>query len=155
MEDKDKRIGRMRYFMEMASLSAQRGTCLRNKVGCVLVFDNRIKSVGYNSSHKGTLHCEEVGGPDNCIHNDHCIRTLHAEEAAVLNLEKRFEKDLSAYITHEPCLRCHKILAAAGVIQIYYLYDYGDFSDLEKEIKESLNCSSWKISDITDLYGDI
>ena len=155
MEDKDKRIGRMRYFMEMASLSAQRGTCLRNKVGCVLVFDNRIKSVGYNSSHRGTLHCEEAGGPDNCIYNDHCIRTLHAEEAAVLNLEKRFDGDLVAYITHEPCLHCHKILAAAGVNKIYYLYSYGDFNNIEKEIKKSLNCELYKVSGGEGLYGDI
>ena len=137
MEDKEKRLSKNDYFMEMAILSSLRGTCLRMKVGCVLVYGNRVKSVGYNSSHPGTDHCEEVGC---CLENGHCIRTLHAEEAAVLNLEKRFHSGLDAYITHEPCLHCHKILAAAGVNKVYYLSSYGKFSKEEWDIKRSLDC---------------
>ena len=142
MEDKEKRLSKNDYFMEMAILSSLRGTCLRMKVGCVLVYGNRVKSVGYNSSHPGTDHCEEVGC---CLENGHCIRTLHAEEAAVLNLEKRFHSGLEAYITHEPCLHCHKILAAAGVSKIYYLNSYGKFSNREKKIKDSLGCGLVKL----------
>jgi len=137
MENKTKRLSKDSYFMGMAILSSQRGTCLRTKVGCVIVYKNRIKAVGYNSSHPGTEHCEEVGC---CIEEGHCIRTLHAEEAAVLNLEKRFNKGLEAYITHEPCLHCHKILAAAGVNKVYYLNSYGNFSNKEKSIKDTLGC---------------
>ena len=142
MENKTKRLSKKDYFIKMAILSSYRGTCLRTKVGCVLVYENRIKSVGYNSSHPGSPHCEEVGC---CIEKNHCIRTLHAEEAAVLNLEKRFKGDLIAYITHEPCLHCHKILASAGVNMIYYVRSYGNFSEKELKIKESLNCKLEKV----------
>lgn len=152
MEDKTKRLNKNNYFMEMAILSSQRGTCLRMKVGCVLVYKNRIKSVGYNSSHPGTDHCEEVGC---CLEKGHCIRTLHAEEAAVLNLEKRFHSGLEAYITHEPCLHCHKILAAAGVGKIYYLNNYGEFSKKEGDIKRSLNCTLIQIKKKGDRNGEI
>ena len=49
------------YFMEMAFLVAKRSTCLRRKVGAVVVKDKRVLSTGYNGSPKGTMHCEDLG----------------------------------------------------------------------------------------------
>ena len=137
MEDKEKRLDKNIYFMEMAWLSSRRGTCPRSKVGCVLVYKNRVKAIGYNSSHKGTPHCTEVGCS---MVKGHCLRTLHAEESAVLNLEKRYDDGLIAYVTHEPCLHCHKILAAAGVYKAYYYQGYGSFTKQEADLKRSLDC---------------
>lgn len=50
------------YFMAMAELVAERSTCLRRKVGAVLVRDKMVLSTGYNGAPKGLLHCEELGG---------------------------------------------------------------------------------------------
>ena len=49
------------YFMDMAQLVSTRSTCLRRKVGAVIVKDKRVLSTGYNGSPKGTRHCEELG----------------------------------------------------------------------------------------------
>ena len=49
------------YFMEMARLVSTRSTCLRRKVGAVIVKDKRVLSTGYNGSPRGTRHCEELG----------------------------------------------------------------------------------------------
>ena len=49
------------YFMEMARLVSTRSTCLRRKVGAVIVKDKRVLSTGYNGSPRGTRHCEEMG----------------------------------------------------------------------------------------------
>ena len=49
------------YFMEMAELVSSRSTCLRRKVGAVIVKEKRVLSTGYNGSPKGTKHCEELG----------------------------------------------------------------------------------------------
>ncbi|MBS7618264.1 hypothetical protein KEJ25_06655, partial [Candidatus Bathyarchaeota archaeon] len=49
------------YFMEMARLVAKRSTCLRKKVGAVLVKDRRVISTGYNGAPKGLPHCSETG----------------------------------------------------------------------------------------------
>jgi len=130
------RIRRHTYFMEIAKLAAQRGTCPRAKVGCVLVGeDNRIKATGYNSSHSGSPHCENNG----CnVVDEHCIRTIHAEVAAVLNLERRYT-NLTAYVTHQTCISCYKILTAAGVAAIIYWESYGEdfeeFQQLRREIR--------------------
>jgi dCMP deaminase len=129
------RLGRKEYFMSIAELAAQRGTCSRAQVGCVLVDDrNRIKATGYNSSHPGSCHCDDHG----ClVSQGHCIRTIHAEVAAVLNLEKQYN-NLTAYVTHEPCMNCYKILTAAGIKKIYYKLAYGEhaaeYYELQNEI---------------------
>ena len=116
-----KRLDRDTYFMQLACLTAQRGTCPRAIVGCVVVTSgNRIVSTGYNSSYPGTPHCDDEG----ClIHEAHCVRCLHAEEAAILKLEKRYQ-NLKVYVTHEPCIHCYKILCNSGVEEIYYLKSY-------------------------------
>ncbi len=49
------------YFMEMARLVSTRSTCLKRKVGVVIVKDKRVLSTGYNGSPRGTHHCKELG----------------------------------------------------------------------------------------------
>ena len=145
----NKRINRHAYFMEIAKLAAQRGTCPRAKVGCVLVggMDNRIKATGYNSSHPGSPHCSDVG----CVVcEDHCIRTIHAEVAAVLNLEKRYD-NLVAYITHKACLHCYKILTAAGVKQIVYYERYGKDSGEFSALRKEIGVNPWCFEDLHDV----
>ena len=67
-----KSLSRPNYFMKMAELTALRGTCNRLQVGCVLVNaeNNRIAAVGYNSSHKGTPHCNTHKQPSACHFDD-------------------------------------------------------------------------------------
>lgn len=130
-----KRLNREDYYMKVAELTALRGTCKKLQVGCVLVDEHthRIVAVGYNSSHKGQPHCID----DDClIFNNHCIRTLHAETAAVLNLERKYEK-LICYTTHNPCINCFKILVGANVKTIWFLNDYDDGQrvELNKDLK--------------------
>lgn len=128
------RVSRIDYFLGLAVLAASRGTCKRAKVGCVLTRNNKVIATGYNSSHRGTPHCDEVG----CLIKDgHCVRCLHAEEAAVLNLEKRYE-DIVAYVTHSPCLHCYKIMTGAGVKVIHYINDVEEYSQSELQYPHKL-----------------
>ena len=47
--------------MSMAELVATRSTCLRRKVGAVIVKEKRVLTTGYNGAPKGLRHCAEVG----------------------------------------------------------------------------------------------
>ena len=49
------------YFLLMAQVAASRSTCLRRRVGAVLVRDKQILSTGYNGAPRGVSHCEAVG----------------------------------------------------------------------------------------------
>lgn len=115
---KNKRLERNTYYLSLAHIVSNRGSCPRAQVGCVLVHKNRVVGTGYNSSHQGTAHCDDVGClPDN---DGKCQRTIHAEVSAVLSMDNPHSA-LLAYVTHEPCMHCYKIMSAANVKHIYYL----------------------------------
>ena len=85
----DERPSYEEYFMEMAHVVAKRSTCLRRRVGAILVKDKHILSTGYNGAPKGLKHCSETG----CLRADHHIpsgerheicRGLHAEQNAII-----------------------------------------------------------------------
>lgn len=49
------------YFIEIASAVSKRSTCIRRKVGAILVKNKRILATGYNGAPTGLSHCVEVG----------------------------------------------------------------------------------------------
>ena len=57
------RLGRDEYFIAMAKLVAQRATCLRRAVGCVLTNEHgHVLATGYNGVARGQPHCNEETG---------------------------------------------------------------------------------------------
>lgn len=132
------------YFMEITQLVAQRSTCDRAFVGCVLVnSDHRIVSTGYNGTASGNPHCIDVG---HRMRDGHCIATIHAEMNALLYCAKEGipAKGSICYVTHFPCLNCTKALIQAGISAIYYHEAYR-VDDYALEILERNNVSLKKI----------
>lgn len=111
------------YFMDIAEVTSNRSTCLRRKVGCVLVQDRRIVSTGFNGSMRGAKHCTDVG----CLTPAGvCVRTIHAEINAVCQAAKGGVQIEGAvcYVTCKPCFGCLKTLANSGIGHVYYRDDY-------------------------------
>ena len=132
------RIDRQQYFMQLAELTAKRGTCDRLKVGAVLVKGNRVVATGYNGSPPGLAHCDDVG---HLIINGHCERTVHAEQNAIATAAK-FGISLygaTMYITHEPCFTCKKLIISAGIEHVLYKHAYVD-KRTPKEYEKALDC---------------
>jgi dCMP deaminase len=113
------------YFMQITVQVARRSTCPRATVGAVIVRDRRILTTGYNGAPAGLPHCTEVG----CLMvNGHCVRTLHAEQNAIIQ-GALYGVDVSAstiYVTHQPCLICAKMIINAGIQRVVYAGDYPD-----------------------------
>jgi len=112
------------YFLEIALKVAERSTCSKAHVGCVLVKDKRIIATGYNGSIYGLDHCDDVGHLLNA--EGRCIRTIHAEQNALIQCAKygvQVEGAI-AYVTHEPCETCSKLLNQASVTRIVYAIPY-------------------------------
>jgi len=129
------------YFMQMAKLAATRSTCLRRKVGAVIVKDSHVLSTGYNGSPRGVSHCEEKGClrvlmnvPSGTRHE--LCRGVHAEQNAVTQAAYfgTSVKDATIYTTTFPCSLCAKILINSGIKEIVYNEGYMD--DLSKDILE-------------------
>ena len=131
------------YFMEMAHVVAKRSTCLRRKVGAILVKDKHILSTGYNGAPKGLKHCSEVGClreklqvPSGQRHE--ICRGLHAEQNAIIQAAVfgTSIRDSILYCTNTPCVVCAKMLINAGVKEIVFSGDYPD-ELAKKMIQES------------------
>jgi dCMP deaminase len=121
------------YFMEIAELVKKRSTCLRRKIGAVIVKDNRILTTGYNGAPPGAKHCDEVG----CLREIMSIpsgerqelcRALHAEQNAVIQAAKYGIpiEGSTIYTTTYPCVICAKILIASNIKRIVYKGAYPD-----------------------------
>lgn len=121
----NKRPGWDELFVSMAILSSSRGSCDRKLIACVLVNNKKIVGSGYNGSMAGTPTCDEVGHD---MLNNHCVRTLHAEQNALANSWGDLH-DATAYITATPCLNCIKELGQKGISRIVYAGHYDNQDD--------------------------
>ncbi|MFH1655989.1 MAG: cytidine/deoxycytidylate deaminase family protein [Candidatus Omnitrophota bacterium] len=121
------------YFSDVADIVATRSTCLRRKVGAVIVKEKRILATGYNGVPSGLRHCLDVG----CIREKLKIpsgqrhelcRGLHAEQNAILQAVVHHIdiKDSILYITNQPCIICAKMLINAQVKEIIISAGYPD-----------------------------
>ena len=122
------------YFMEITDLVATRATCLRRKVGAIIVKDRRILATGYNGPPEGVPHCDELGG---CIREKLNIpsgqrqelsRAVHAEQNAIIQAAKMGTNidNTTLYSTNHPCFICAKMLINAGVKKIVFREGYPD-----------------------------
>ncbi len=122
------------YFMQMAELTAQRSTCMRRKVGAVIVKDRHAIATGYNGAPHGIAHCEERGGclrqklgvPSGQRH-ELCM-ALHAEQNAIIQAASMGHaiEGGTIYITHQPCVICAKMIINAGIQRIVVKEGYPD-----------------------------
>ena len=121
------------YFFQIAQQVATRSTCLRRRVGAVLVKDKRILSTGYNGAPKSISHCIDVG----CLREQMKVpsgerhelcRALHAEQNAIVQAALHGVKieGSTLYCTHQPCSLCAKMIINAGIVEVYFDEGYPD-----------------------------
>ncbi len=121
------------YFMGITELVAQRSTCLRRKVGAIIVRDKRIITTGYNGVPVHIRHCAEVGclreqqGVPSGERHELC-RGLHAEQNAIIQgaLHGVSLAGATLYCTNQPCAICSKMLINARIVSISYKEGYDD-----------------------------
>jgi dCMP deaminase len=141
LNNNKERINWDQYFMSIAILASVRSSCDRLKVGCVLVKNKRVISMGYNGFLPNANH-------NSIIINNHEQATVHAEQNAISDAANRgisVNKSV-AYITHYPCVNCFKILVASGIEVIKYLNDYKNDSTIDQIINDGVLINIVKIS---------
>jgi len=121
------------YFMGIVELVGRRSTCLRRKVGAVLVKERRLLSTGYNGAPSGLRHCIDVG----CLREQGNVpsgerhelcRGLHAEQNAIIQaaFHGASVKDATLYCSTHPCVICAKMIINAGIIRVIISEGYRD-----------------------------
>ena len=136
------------YFLKMAHLVSERGTCARRKVGCILVNSKKhVIATGYNGVSSGQEHCidnpckgarlKSGQGLDLC-------EAIHAEQNALLQCKDVYDID-TVYCTLSPCIHCLKLLLNTSAKHIIFMEKYVDADPLgEYWMKHTLGRSgSW------------
>ena len=137
---KNDRLSKNAYFMKIANVVSQRSTCVKRKVGAVLIKDSHIISTGYNGAPAGFKHCTS----ESCVRknlkpgeNPELCRGIHAEvnciiQAAIHGTSIKGETTL--YTTTFPCMSCLKLIINAGIKKVVYKEGY----NMENKVKEEL-----------------
>ena len=121
------------YFLNIAHLVSTRSTCLRRKVGAVIVKNKQVLATGYNGAPSGITHCDKVG----CLRDElgvpsgqrhELCRALHAEQNAFLQAARHGVslEGATLYITTQPCSICAKMIINVGIRKIIIEGDYPD-----------------------------
>lgn len=128
------RPSKTEYYLNIAREVAQRSTCLRRRVGAVIIRKDQIISTGYAGAPRGTPNCIDVGS---CVRVEANIpsgeryelcRSVHAEANAIINAARAgvsllngtmyiHVENLNGSITEEAnsCLMCQRIIINAGL----------------------------------------
>ncbi len=115
------------YFISLLEPLGRRGTCDRGRSGAVIVSEsNTILATGYVGSPPGQPHCDEVGHMMRTVTDEegngsqHCVRTLHAEENAILQCAKDGIKlrGATVYCKMVPCYNCAMRIVRVGIKRV-------------------------------------
>ena len=133
----EERRDKINYYLDIAETITERGTCMRNNYGSVIVKNDEIISTGYTGAPRGRENCIDLGYctkkekfPE--IHHggyDAC-RSVHAEQNAMLSVARRDMIGATMYLVgkrvdtneYEPgansCQMCRKMIINAGIKEL-------------------------------------
>ena len=133
MERRDK----INYYLDLAEVVSQRGTCIRRRYGAVIVKNDEVISTGYVGAPRGRQNCSDLG---KCIREELKIprgeryelcRSVHAEANAIISAPR--DKMLGSslflcgidvptgnYVENGSCCSmCKRMVINAGIEKVY------------------------------------
>ena len=114
--------------MQCAKTFAELSYAKRAQVGCIIVKNNRIISIGYNGMPSGwDNNCEDITRDSNGTTTlKSKPEVLHAETNAIAKVAQSSDsaQGASLFCTHMPCLDCAKLIHQSGISEVYYRDDY-------------------------------
>lgn len=122
------RITRDYMKLKMLELLAMRSTCLRRRVGCLIVRDDRIISTGYNGLPSGMPNCCNTG---ECLKekfkSEEYKVCIHSEQNALMQCAKLgiSADGADLYVNADVCMTCAKLILAAGIKRVIVIRDFG------------------------------
>lgn len=107
---------------KLAKKLATKSTHTKHHVGCVIAYNNKVWSMGFNKMKTHTK-------------SNHAFKMIHAEVDAFIGRNRRIFAGCDAYVYRQtkngnpamakPCEACEKVLRAEGIETVYYTTDGG------------------------------
>ena len=130
------RVDKVNYYLDIAESVAERGTCLRNNYGSIIVKNDEIISTGYTGAPRGRKNCIDLGyctrqkyempsgkGYERC-------RSVHSEQNAIISAARKDTIGATLYLVginqrngeyvkdNEPCSFCKRMIINAGIEKV-------------------------------------
>ncbi len=124
------------YYLDMADVARERGTCLRRNFGAVIVKNDAIVSTGYVGAPRGRANCCDLGV---CMRQkmniprgeryEYC-RSVHAEANAIINASREQMLGATLYLVGREaaddtlvtdancCTMCKRMIINAGIDRV-------------------------------------
>jgi len=143
------RIGKKRYYLEIAKAVALRSSCTRAKYGAIVVRNDAIVSTGYNGPIRGGVNCYEYGCIKDVLDLPHgrsydLCPAVHGEENAILNAARNGSSVLGGTlylygldpktgraIDSVPCDRCKRAIINSGIVKVVTIKANGDIVEYD------------------------
>ena len=130
------RVDKINYYLDIAESVSERGTCLRNNYGSIIVKNDEIISTGYTGAPRGRKNCIDLGyctrqkyempsgkGYERC-------RSVHSEQNAIISAARKDMIGATLYLVginqrngeyvkdNEPCSFCKRMIINAGIEKV-------------------------------------
>jgi dCMP deaminase len=150
------------YFLKILDTVSERATCDRGRNGCIIVKDKRVLTTGYVGSPPGLPHCDEIGHDMRKVFDEqgnvsqHCVRTVHAEQNAILQAAKFgiSIEGATMYVKLEPCRVCAMMIISAGIKRVVCKKRY-HAADETREMFKQAGIELVAMSEETENYANI
>ena len=130
------RTDKYNYYLDIAEVILERGTCLRKNYGSVIVKNDEIIATGYTGSPRGTVNCSDIG---RCMREEMKIergtryelcRSVHSEANAIISASRSDMIGSSLYLVGREvktgqyvlnansCIMCKRLIINAGIVQV-------------------------------------
>lgn len=112
------------YFMGVALLASMRSKDPNTQVGaCIVDYENRILSTGYNGFPSGCSDDEFPWEREGAFGDTKYPFVVHAELNAILNARGKNLTNSKIYVALFPCNECAKAIIQSGIKEVVYLSD--------------------------------
>lgn len=124
------------YYLDIAEVTLERGTCLRRNFGAIIVKNDEIISTGYVGAPRGRKNCcdlkycmrEKLNVPRGERYE--LCRSVHAEQNAIISAERNKMIDSTLYLVGKnytdgtyvenamPCALCKRMIINSGIKEV-------------------------------------
>ena len=130
------RVDKTNYYLDIAETILERGTCLRNNYGSVIVKNDEIISTGYTGAPRGRKNCMDLGYCRRKMNNTpsgagyELCRSVHSEQNAIISSNRKDMLGSTLYLVginqrngeyisdNEPCTLCKRMIINAGIERV-------------------------------------
>lgn len=130
------RVDKINYYLDIAETITERGTCLRNNYGSVIVKNDEIISTGYSGAPRGRANCLDLGYCRREKNNTpsgagyELCRSVHSEQNAIISAKRKDMIGSTLYLVginkrngeyvkdNYPCTLCKRLIINAGIEKV-------------------------------------